>query len=454
MKVRAVMLLVLVTVSVFSRAQTARPNIVIFLADDMGYRDLACYGCADIRTPHLDRLAQQGVRFTYFYANGAECTPTRAALMTGRYPQRAGGLECAIGTGNVGRYDDAIRLADKGELGLPIEQISIARLLKDAGYSTALFGKWHLGYDDKFSPKRHGFDDALYCLGGGMDYFHHTEEPPANTHVLRRNEKIEKREGYFTDIITDESIAFLKRQQPGRPFFLYVPFTSPHAPFQGPQDKLPAPLSPESKLWKQDSAPPQVYKAMVESLDQSIGQILATLTDQKVDQNTLVVFMSDNGGTASARPTQLRGIKGSTFEGGIRVPCIMRFPGRIAPGITSDIPAMTIDITRSVAKIANVTPGADRALDGIDIVSAVAANESPQRMLFWRARRGDRTNRAVRDGDLKMVSNSKGEVREEFLFDLKSDEQEKTNLLDQRPRDAARLRQGLAQWEERVRPER
>src|SRR5262249_9781097 len=137
-----------------ARGQEAprRPNIVLILADDLGYGDLACYGCRDIKTPHIDRLAAQGVRFTQFYANGPECTPTRAALLTGRYPQRVGGLECAIGTGNVGRYDDAIRLRKTNDLGLPVSETALARLLKDAGYRTTLCGKWHLGYEDKFSP--------------------------------------------------------------------------------------------------------------------------------------------------------------------------------------------------------------------------------------------------------------------------------------------------------------
>ena len=147
----------------------SKPNIVVILADDLGHGDLGCYGCRDIRTPHIDRLAKQGVRFATFYSNGPECTPTRAALLTGRYQQRVGGLECAIGLGNVGRYDDAIRLAKTDDLGLPPTPNSLARVLKAAGYATGLVGKWHLGYADKFAPALHGFDHAFYCLGGGLD---------------------------------------------------------------------------------------------------------------------------------------------------------------------------------------------------------------------------------------------------------------------------------------------
>ncbi len=223
-------------------ANSDPPNIVFILADDMGYGDLACYGRGDIRTPSLDRLAEQGVRFTNHYANGPECTPTRVAFLTGRYQQWIGGLECAIGTGNVGRYDDAIRLREQDDLGLPVNQQTIVRLLKDAGYATAITGKWHLGYEPKFAPHLHGFDETLYCIGGGMDYFHYLDTV-AGYNLFRDGNPI-RREGYFTDMVTDEAIAFLRRQQ--RKFFLYVPYTCPHSPFQGPEDYRPDPLPLDS----------------------------------------------------------------------------------------------------------------------------------------------------------------------------------------------------------------
>ena len=182
-----------------------QPNIIFFLADDLGIADLGCYGATDIRTPNIDRLAKDGVRFTQFYSNGPECTPTRTAFLTGRYQQRVGGLECAIGIGGVGRYDDADRLAKQHQLGLPASEITVSKLLNDAGYATALFGKWHLGYEDYFTPNVHGFSTALYGQGGGMDYFHHVEDPPAYTPVLRLNGKPIKREQYFTDLIDDDA---------------------------------------------------------------------------------------------------------------------------------------------------------------------------------------------------------------------------------------------------------
>jgi len=415
----------------------SRPNIVFLLADDLGYGDLGCYGAKDIRTPRIDRLAREGVRFTRFYANGPECTPTRTAFLTGRYQQRVGGLECAIGIGGVGRYDDAIRLAEQHQLGLPATEPTISRLLRDAGYATALIGKWHLGYEDCFTPGKHGFDYAFYCVGGGIDYFHHVEEAEATEVMLRLNGAPTKRDGYFTDLITDDAVRWLQKTK--KPFFLYVPFTAPHTPYQGPDDKARATLD----RWKQGTADPRVYAAMIERMDQAVGRILDALPD-----NTLVIFTSDNGGTASARPCGLRGIKGSTFEGGIRVPCIVRWPGVLPAGTENATVAATFDLTASIARAAGVTPA--RPWDGVDILGAKA----PTRTLFWRQRRGDNTWRAVRDGSRKYVSQAKGSKLEEYLFDLDRDPGEQTNLLTEQPSEAARLKKLLANWETEVKPPR
>jgi len=435
-----------------------KPNIVLILADDLGYADLGCYGAKDIRTPHLDRLARQGVRFAQFYANGPECSPTRAALLTGRYQQRVGGLECAIGIGGVGRYDDAIRLAATHDLGVPASEISIARLLKDAGYATAMMGKWHLGYEEKFSPNRHGFDHALYCLGGGMDYFHHVEDPPHYMPVLRLNGVPETRRGYATDLFGDEAVRWLREQGShgkAKPFFLYLPFTAPHSPFQGPDEESPAPLPADSPRWAQGKAPRAVYAAMIERMDTAVGKLLALLDQKGFANNTLVIFLSDNGGTASARPSGLRGIKGTTFEGGIRVPCIVRWPGVLPAGATVAHPALSFDLTASMARAAGASPPADRPFDGVDILRYVQRGEAPpDRAMFWRARRGDRTWRAVRQGKLKYVSLTQGNRYEEFLFDLERDEGEHISLLAQRPAEVERLRRLLAKWEEEVKPRR
>jgi N-acetylgalactosamine-6-sulfatase len=430
------------------------PNIVLILADDLGYGDLGCYGCRDIKTPNLDSLAARGVRFTNFYANGPECSPTRAALLTGRYQQRVGGLECAIGVGNVGRYDDAIRLRKTHDLGLPVEEITLPRLLKEAGYATAICGKWHLGYEDKFAPNRHGFDHAFYCLGGGMDYFHHVEEVPDPQPVLRLDGKTIRRRGYFTDLVAEDAVQFL-RKNPDKPFFLYVPFTAPHAPFQGPKDNHPQPLPADSPLWKQSKAPPKVYAAMVERMDEAVGKILSELEKGKRDGNTLVIFASDNGGTASARPTPFSGLKGTTFDGGIRVPCIVRWPRVLPEKTVSDQVAITMDLSASIARIAGARPPKDRPFDGIDVLERLEKRQpAEERALFWRGRRGDRTWWAARQGDLKYVARKEGDKKAEYLFDLRRDAGEKNSLLDQRGEDAVRLRRLLAEWEKAVQPRR
>jgi N-acetylgalactosamine-6-sulfatase len=442
-------------VSANAAEPSPRPNIVFLLADDLGHGDLGCYGCKDIRTPVLDQLAARGVRFTSFYANGPECSPTRAALLTGRYQQRIGGLECAIGTGDVGRYDDAIRLRKTNDLGLPSDEVTIARLLKDAGYATAICGKWHLGYDDKFSPNRHGFDHAFYCLGGGMDYFYHVEDTTPPRPVLRLNGKPIERPGYFTDLIAEDALRFIQAHR-DRPFFLYVPFTAPHAPFQGPKDHRDGPLPADSPLWQQAKAPPKVYAAMIERMDEAIGRILAKLDETGCAERTLVFFTSDNGGTASARPTPFRGIKGSTFEGGLRVPCIVRWPKRLPEGgAVTDQVALTMDWSASIMRVAGAKPPVDRPFDGLDVLERLEKQQPVvPRTLFWRGRRGDRTWWAVREGALKYVARQEGTRKDEYLFSLNTDPGEKTNQLTERPADVARLKRLLAEWEKQVRPKR
>ena len=424
-----------------------RPNIVFILADDLGYGDLGCYGREDIRTPNLDRLASSGVRFTNHYANGAECTPTRVAFLTGRYQQRVGGLECAIGTGNVGRYDDAIRLRETNDLGLPAQEQTIVRLLKESGYRTAITGKWHLGYEPKFAPHLHGFDQAFYCIGGGMDYFHYLDNV-AGYNLFQQGQPI-RREGYFTDLATDEAIQFLKRQTDTTPFFLYVPYTTPHSPFQGPGDRQPNPLPLDSPLWNQGKAPPKTYIAMIERMDDRIGKILETLDARGLGSNTVVFFASDNGGTSSARNVPLSGHKGSTFEGGIRVPAMLRWPGEIAPKTVSDEPCLTFDFTAAIANLAGVKPAADKPFEGIDIINHVRERlPENDRTLYWRKQRGRVIWKAVRQGSLKYVAKEFNSV-EEHLYNLADDIGEKRDLKQQQADDFQRLRALYLAWGKR-----
>jgi arylsulfatase A-like enzyme len=432
----------------FSAQNKQRPNVVLIMADDLGYGDVGCYGCKDIHTPAIDGLANEGVRFTAFYSNAPECTPTRTALLTGRYQQRVGGLECALGIGNVGRYDDAIRLRKTHGMGLPVEETSIARMLKDAGYATAISGKWHLGYEPKFFPLKHGFDSWFGPVGGATDYFHHVEY--TGQVALYENDKPVQREGYLTDLITDEAVKFIRHSRE-KPFFLYVAYTAPHTPYQRPDDEKPEPV-PEADYNKGSR---ETYAAMVERMDQGISRILKELNDAGLADNTLVIFMSDNGANRTGNNSPFSGFKGNLFDGGIRVPCIAKWPGMLAEGVVSDQPCMTMDFSCSIVRAAGTKPPTGRKFDGIDILQAVEKNESVQkRTLFWRARRGQWTRKAIRDGSLKYISLQNGDNVKEYLFDLKSDPAEKNNLFNKQSDDVRRLKTLLRKWEQEVKHRR
>jgi len=444
----------LVLMSLLRPAAAERPNVMLIVADNLGYGDLGCYGCQDIPTPTIDRLAREGVRFTNFYSNGPECTPTRTALLTGRYQQRVGGMECAIGSGNVGRYDDAFWLADRHELGLPASEATISKLLKQAGYRTAGFGKWHLGYEKKFLPPNHGFDYFLAALGGTMDYFYHNE--PDGTPALVENDRPIEREGYFTDMVSDGAVDFLRRKEPA-PFFLYLPYTAPSAPFQDPDHKPQQPKIShawDSSDWQQGTR--DVLSKIIQRLDAGIGRVLAALDESGKAGNTLVIFFSDNGAyRIAASNGPFRGYAAELLEGGIHVPCIVRWPGKLPAGRVDDRLGVTFDLSASILAAAGVPTPAGRKLDGTPILQQVASGEaSPRRPLFWRYRRAERTWRAVRDGNMKYVSRQDGPTFEEFLYDVAADPGESNNLLPARPEDAQRLKQLLAAWEKDVQPAR
>lgn len=422
-----------------------RPNIVFILADDLGYGDLGCYGHPAAKTPNIDRLAQDGVRFTQHYSNGPECSPTRTAFLTGRYQQRVGGLECALGTGNVGRYDDAIRLAQAGDLGLPADRTLIPGALKQFGYTCGVFGKWHLGYEPKFNPMEHGWDAFFGYMGGNVHYFNHRET--SDLHVLFKGRLPVYRKGYMTKLITNDSVEFIQ-QNKSKPFFLYVSHECPHFPFQGPGDgaKL---VTAEN--WMDVDA--ETYVAMLQNLDAEVGRLLTAIDDAGIADNTVVVFVSDNGGFAgAAHMGELREAKGTTFEGGIRVPLIIRWPGHIKPGSTCNQPCITFDLTHSFLRLADTDVAAE-SLDGDDILAHVTSGKDDySRNLFWRGRRGDRTWSAVRSGNRKYVRKVESGDVEEWMFDLSRDRTESSSLLpDNRAND---LRQLLADWEIEVKSTR
>jgi arylsulfatase A-like enzyme len=404
------------------RAAAKPPNVVLIVLDDGGYGDIGCYGCTDIRTPLIDRLASQGVRFTDFYANGPLCTPTRAGLMTGRYQQRVG-FEWAISPGQK-------------EPGLPAEEITLPRMLKKAGYATALFGKWHLGYKPEFGPLAHGFDEFFGLLGSDVDHYSHREitgEPC----LYEGNRRVEK-PGYMTDLITERSVAFVEKHA-GEPFFLEVAYNAVHWPFQKPDnpDDVRQP-----KTWYQGTR--RDYAKMLERVDDGVGAIVTALERRGLTDRTLVIFTNDNGGERLSDPGPLTGYKGLLLEGGIRVPCVIRWPGHVRAGVESKVPAMTMDLTATILAAAHAKPPENRKLDGIDLIPVLAGSTPvPERTLFWRIAPERSGQWAARKGKWKYLRYSRGEL----LFDLEADIGERHDLSSQHPEIVAGLRKEVARWE-------
>jgi arylsulfatase A-like enzyme len=451
----------LITIALFSLSNVVysqeKPNIILILADDLGYGDLGCYGAADIKTPNLDRLASEGVRFTNFYSNAPECTPTRTALLTGRYQQRVGGMECAIGLNDVGRYPEALELSNRNDIGLPVEFNAIPTMLKAKEYNTALIGKWHLGGKEKFRPNVHGFDYSLGPLGGGIDYFHHTEpkgifigiEMEGNPDFYRNGLPHRRENYYMTHLITDEAVEWINIQKETRPFFLYLPYTAPHNPYQGPDDYKPEQLtSKEFGIGNRET-----YVKMIEAMDKGIGKILDKLEEKGIADNTLIIFFSDNGPTKMGTAGVLSGNKSELFEGGIRVPLIMKWPGKIKPAQVSGQMAIGMDITASISGIIGAEP--PKPFDGIDIVDHIVSgrNDFP-RTLFWRFKRGNLVLKAVRDNSMKYIAETNKNGLTEYLFNLETDIGEKDNLVNKNSAELNRLKTLMDKWEAEVKPER
>jgi len=407
----------------------ARPNVVFIMADDLGYGDLGCYGAPDIRTPNIDRLAAQGVRLTDYYANAPVCTPTRCAFMTGRYQQRIGGMEWAIYPGIT-------------TTGLPGAETTLAEMLRDAGYATAMSGKWHLGYKPEHQPNAQGFDRFFGLLSGNHDYFHHRER--MGMADLYLDEKPIEMRGYSTELITRHALDFL-RQIEARPFFLYVAYNAPHFPYQTPDDAD----APDGYLLP---ASRERYVKMVEALDAGVGQLLAALDREPLRANTLVIFTSDNGGDIHARNLPLAKTKGTLWEGGIRVPCLARLPGRIAAGSVSSQVAITMDWSATLLQLAGAKPPRDRPLDGIDLLPLLTGQTPPvERTLFWRRvdQREIKTHRAVRSGNWKYIDEPGGA---RYLYDLARDIGESRDLAAEQPARVEELKTKLDTWETSIAP--
>jgi arylsulfatase A-like enzyme len=424
---------VLPTVVQAQADRSARPNVVLIITDDMGWADLGSYGATDIRTPNLDRLAREGLRLTDFYANGVTCSPTRAGLISGRYQQRYG-IEAPL--------PNAVRA---GDLGLLATGRSLPQLLKNHGYATALIGKWHLGYVAEKSPNAHGFDYFYGLKSGYHDYYTHRDgEGRAD---LWENDAPVETEGYTTDIVTRRAARFIDEHK-SEPFFLDVAYTAPHWPYQVPGKPSVAPNNARHVMPHDPETSTRAdYVAMVEHVDAQIGELLAAIERAGVAEHTIVIFTNDNGGEWLSSNTPLFGRKWTVFEGGIRVPAIVRWPNRIPAGSVSDQVGITMDLTASILAVTGAPVPPETKLEGVNLFP-VWEGRAPQleRTLFWRAGNGAAKQTAVRRGDWKLVVDGP----HSYVFNLRTDLSERNDLARSRQDLAQELQPLLAAWEASV----
>ena len=411
---------------------TDRPNVVLIITDDAGYGDFGVYGAPDIRTPHIDRLARDGVRLTDFYANGATCTPTRAGLISGRYQQRYA-LEAPLGT----------RPKEDAERGLAPSDSFLPRLLKAAGYTTALIGKWHLGWKPEYSPNAHGFDEFFGFKSGYIDYYQHTAGTDAPLHAdLFDNDKPVEVTGYMTDLITDRALRAIE-QAKAKPFFVEVAYNAPHWPYQRPdQPSTARDAARHLTPFDHDTSTRADYVTMVERVDAGVGRILAALDRLDLRRRTIVIFTNDNGGEWLSDGGPLFNRKWTVWEGGIRVPAIVKWPGHIRAGSVSDQPAATFDWSASIIAAAGAAiPARYEGIDVLPILEGRAAKV--ERTFFWRsAPNSNRTQQAVRQGDWKLVV----DANHMLLFNVREDIGERKDMTSKRPDIVRRLRALLTEW--------
>jgi len=411
-------------------ARAERPNVVLIITDDVGYGDFGPYGVTDIRTPNIDRLAKEGVKLTDFYA-APVCTPTRAMLMTGRYQQRVG-LEVALPS------------AGPRDRGLLPTGRTLPRLLKNNGYATGLIGKWHLGWKPEFGPNEHGFDYFFGFKSGAIDFY--THEAASGLDDLFENTTPIRVDGYMTDLITARAVQFIE-QHAAEPFFLDISYNAAHWPFQPPDHHSKAKAVAYQGPMDDPAPTRKDYAAMLERADAGVGQILQMLAKLGLERNTLVIFTNDNGGEWLSRNTPLSNRKGTLWEGGIRVPAIFRWPGRLPAGRTSAQTGIFMDLTRSILAATGTSVPPEARLEGIDLIPILTGGQAPvERTLFWRTQ----GQKAVRRGDWKLLV--QGEAA--YLFNLRADVGEHNDLARDRVDLIRTLRPLIASWEADVDAER
>ena len=428
--------LIFAAIPLFAERLSRKPNVILIYTDDQGSVDVNCYGAKDLITPHMDTLANRGVRFTQFYSAAPVCSPSRAAVLTGRYPQRAGLAN------NAG--------SQPGSEGMPTEQVTMAEMFKAAGYVTAQVGKWHLGYVPATMPNGQGFDYSFGHMGGCIDnYSHFFYWSGPNRHDLWRNGKEVFADGqFFPDLMVREATEFIKENKE-KPFFMYWPINTPHYPVQG-TDKW-------RKRYAHLDAPRRMYAAFISTTDEVIGQLLAEVDSLGLTDNTIVIFQSDHGHSTEVRTFggggssgPYRGAKFSLFEGGIRVPAIISWPQQLPAGVVRDQMAVSVDWMPTIADLCGI-PLPKRKLDGKSLVELCRNNEaqSPHAAFHWQSGRGlgGKPQWALREGNWKLLGNPKDTSDKAkltnddrlFLIDLQKDVGEMKNIARDHPDVVQRL---------------
>jgi arylsulfatase A-like enzyme len=420
-------------------AMPAKPNILVIVADDLGYGDIGVHGGRDVPTPHLDALAASGVRCTNGYVAAPYCSPSRAGFLTGRYQTRFG-------------HEFNPHVGEAGKLGLPLDQRTIADRLRGAGYATGLVGKWHQGFDRAHHPRSRGFDEYFGFLVGGHNYLLHKDAEAEfgsaySKNMIYRDREVQKLDGYTTDLFTDEALAFMERHQ-DKPWFLYLAYNAVHTPLEI-LEKYGASV-PKSITDRERRG----YLSLLLGLDSAVGRITDHLRTRGRDKDTLVFFLSDNGGSGrkpflaynTGVNAPLRGDKGQTLEGGIRVPFFVSWPGKVPAGITYDQPVIALDILPTAGAVAGAEVDADA--DGVDLLKHLTGWDmtAPHEALYWRFG----PQKAVRKGKWKLVDWRDFETKQESgwqLYDLAKDMGEKNDLAKREPRIVAELSEGMAEME-------
>ena len=417
------------------------------MSDDQGYHDLGSYGGQIIKTPNLDRLAAGGIRLTSFYMAAPACTPARGSLLTGRYPQRNGTYELFRNKAvDFGYEYDKMNYASSPErvLGMDVREVLISDVLKDIGYTSGIFGKWDLGQLHRFLPLQRGFDDFYGFVNTGIDYY--THERYGMPSMYRNNEPTtEDRGTYATELFRREAVRFVKQNR-DQPFFLYLPFNAPHGAsnLDRNDDIVPAPQEYMQLYDGQDPNSDRTkYMAAITAMDDAVGEVLDLLDEYGIADNTIVIFMSDNGGFGLSDNGPLRGQKAGSFEGGIRVPCIIRWPGHIPAGSVSNAFVSAMEIFPTLVHAAGAELPEGVVLDGYDIMPVLTGQqESPRKQMFWQFR----FEKAARIGDWKWVQSRKGSG----LFNLAEDIGEQHDLSEERPQELERITQRFQEWQVRM----